>query len=300
MNKISIEKYLLNASSYWPESHYRNVKKIERFLERGCNSKDEKKVRCYVKDIVALAELRLKFKTPHLYIVNAGSSGSHWLEAMLGFLPGFHNGGEVYLPAEIKKSLKTMGEREAHLFLDALYLVHCGGIYPDMLSAALSNSAHLANHQQLSDYSRLKKTALLLRDPVDIVMSRTFRKDEYKNDVAPGVEDIDYLEKNCVYFEGFYNNIDFDSFDIVIRYEELKHSPLSTLRALVSTVGLNVSDDELVRAVDLTSEETAKKAIEKGEVPVTNIYLDKKEDVSWAKSYIVKRLENIRRELSYS
>lgn len=300
MNKISIEKYLLNASSYWPESHYRNVKKIERFLERGCNSKKNEKVRRYVKDIIALAELRLKFKTPHLYIVNAGSSGSHWLEAMLGFLPGFHNGGEIYLPAEIKKSLKAMGEREAHLFLDALYLVHCGEIFPDMLSAALSNSAHLANHQQLSSYSRYKKTVLLLRDPVDIVMSRTFRKDEYKNDVALGMADIDYLEKNCAYFENFYKNIDFDSFDVVVRYEELKCSPLSTLRSLISAVGLSASDDELVRAVDLASEETAKKAIEKGEVPVTNIYLDKKEDVSWAKSYIITRLENIRSELSYS
>ncbi|WP_417863522.1 sulfotransferase domain-containing protein [Vreelandella venusta] len=299
MNKISIEKYLLNAASYWPESHYRNVKKIDRFIEKGCGAKKKSFRESYIRDVVALSELRLRFKSPHLYIVNAGSSGSHWLEAMLGFLPGFHNGGEIYLPPEIKMALSNMGDREANLFLDALYLVHCGGIYPDMLNAFLSNSAHLVKHQGISQYSLNKKTILLTRNPVDIAMSRTFRKDEYKNDVAPNATDIEYLEKNCLYVENFYKNIEIDSFDHVVRYESLVESPKEHLKKVVDMLALEASEEAIDNAIKVTSKDEIKKSVESGSVAATNVYLGEKKNYQWAQSYTQERLRDVIASFGY-
>lgn len=294
-----IKKYLLSSRDYWPETHYRNVKKIERFLEKGCGSKKKNDTSEYIDDVIALSKLRAKFKTPHVYIANAGSSGSHWLEAMLALLPGFRNGGEIYLPKEVKNKLKVMGAEDANFFLDVLYLVHCGGIYPDMLNAVLSNSAHLAKHQEISQYSLNKKTVLLTRNPVDIAMSRTFRKDEYKNDVAPNATDIEYLEKNCLYVENFYKNVEKDSFDIVVRYESLVESPKENLEKVVDMIALEASEEAIDNAIKVTSKDEIKKSVESGSVAATNVYLGEKKNYQWARSYTQERLRDVIASFGY-
>lgn len=299
MKKYTIEDYLLNSAVYWPASHHRNVKKIERFLEKGCGSKKKNDTNGYIDDVIALSKLRAKFNTPHIYIANAGSSGSHWLEAMLALLPGFCNGGEIYLPKEVKNKLKSMGAEDANFFLDVLYLVHCGGIYPDMLNAVLSNSAHLAKHKEISQYSLNKKTILLTRNPVDIAMSRTFRKDEYKNDVAPNATDIEYLEKNCLYVENFYKNIEIDSFDHVVRYESLVESPKEHLKKVVDMLALEASEEAIDNAVKVTSKDEIKKSVESGSVAATNVYLGEKKNYQWARSYTQERLRDVIASLGY-
>lgn len=282
-------EYVENPSVFWPETHLRNVRKIRRFLDEGSKKRGESKEK-YVDSLLRLAYLRAGFAPNHIYLVNAGSSGSHWIEAMLGLLPGFHNGGEVYFPAKIKKDLGSIDGDDAGLFLDAVYLLHSGGIYKDSLYCALSNSAHLSNHGQVSAYSKKKVAVLLLRNPVDIVMSRTFRKDEYKNDVAFKLDDREYLEKNCSYLEGFYKGLDVKSFDRVIKYEEFVRDPMKNLQDLAGLLELDVKETDLEEAIVKTSKSEEEKVVAKGASPLTNVYLGEKKDHEWARNYIKERL----------
>lgn len=225
-----LNNYILNAENYWPATHQRNVRKIQKFLASGRSSLGGLDNSEYVSYLTGLAKLRSIYNSKHFYLINTGSAGSHWVEAMLGLLPGFYNGGEIYFPAKIKKHLGSIDSRSANIFLDAIYLLHSGSVFNDSLGAVLSNSAHLAKHQQLSEYSANKNTVLLLRNPVDVVISRTFRKDEYKKDIAPSLDDKEYLERNCVYVENFFANIDESSFDAIVKYEDFVDSPLSNLK----------------------------------------------------------------------
>lgn len=299
MCAMNIEEYALDSESYWPESHRRNSVKLWRFIHRGAGGETYGLVKDYLDKVHNLAKLRHDFCPQHVYIVNSGSSGSHWLEAMLGLFSGFYNGGEIYLPNKIIDHLSQLSREEAGIFIDALYLIHSGGIHGDSLTASLSNSAHIASHQRISDFSLSKKTILLLRNPVDVVMSRTFRKDEYKADKAPAMSREAYLEENCLYFEKFYNGLDMKSFDVTLKYEELKEEPHKEMRKLASILSLKEDDVALNKIVEKTSESVVKDLVAKGEQPVTNVYVGERKEESWARSYVKERLGSISKKLGY-
>lgn len=283
------KSYALEPEKFWPETHLRNAKKVRAFVDKGRALRAEGR-REYVQNIVRLACLRYSFESKHLYLVNAGSSGSHWIEAMLGMLPGFYNGGEVYFSKHLTKPLGSMNEKEASMFLDAVYLLHSGAIHADSLTAVVSNSAHLADHEKISSYSKSKVAVLLLRDPVEVVISRTFRKDEYRSDVAPSLTEKEYLERNCVYVERFYEKLDFDSFDMVVKYEEFLQSPRLNLAKVVELLGLRVCESDIDSAVLKTSKEKVRESINSGKGAVTNIYLGDKKEYGWARDYVRERL----------
>ena len=290
---VMLTDYLLNAEKYWPESHRRNAVKLKKFLYYGAGGKERKAVESYIESIKELAKLRERFSSKHVYLINTGSAGSHWIEAMLSLLPEFYNGGEVYFPQVVKNYLSEIDPSDANRFLDAVYLIHTGGIYKNSLCAMLSNSAHLADHEQLSRFSLNKKTVLLVRNPVDVVVSRTFRKDEYKKDIAPALDDKEYLERNCEYVEKFYKKIKNYSFDEVIRYEDFVSSPIKSLRSLADAIGLEASESDIFSAVEKTSKEEVEQSVKKGEQAITNIYLGERKDYGWARDYLNNRFEEL-------
>lgn len=288
-----IRQYLSEPKRFWPETHYRNATKIDRFLYSGCESKHKKEMESYIENIINLGHLREKFSPKHLYLVNAGSSGSHWIEAMLGLLPNFYNSGEVYIPSKIINYLTGLTSKQANVMLDIIYLVHTGGIYKDSLTASLSNSAHLADHEKISCFSSNKVTVLLLRNPVDVAISRTFRKNEYKEEVAPTLSDKEYLEKNCVYIENFYKGLNMKSFDAVIRYEDFIENTFDSLQSLAGLIEIKASDEDVNRAVEKTSQKEEKNMLDKKGTTLTNIYMGEKNNYAWAKSYVSERLNDI-------
>lgn len=296
---LSVKDYILNAENFWPTTHKRNVVKIKRALNAYVKQFSLSECDC-IDELVALAKIRRRFDVKHFYLINTGSSGSHWIEAMLGLLPSFYNGGEVYLPPKIRSSLKSLNKEAANDFLDVVYLLHSGGVHRDSLTAALSNSAHLAKHQQVSKHSINRSAVLLLRNPVDVVISRTFRKDEYKNDVASSLDDQEYLERNCSYVENFFSNIDESSFDSIVKYEDFVASPLSNLKKLVDLIGLEVTEDQLQYSVDKTSLKSERQAVEKGGNALTNIYLGDRKSYGWAKDYVSERLQELLIKYNYS
>lgn len=294
-----LKEYLLNSEKYWEASHARNSVKLQRFLKLGSDDESDKSIEKYVNHLICLGKIRSRFNPKHVYIINPGSSGSHWLEAMLGILEGFYNGGEIYIPKKLKKHLSLVSTKEASRMLDTVYLAHVGGIYKDSLMSMLSNSAHLANHHQITNFSLNKTVVLLLRNPVDVVISRTFRKNEYKKDIAPLLNDKEYLEKNCTYVESFYSQLDVNSFDAIVRYEDFVDNTLGSLKSLVDLIGIDASENELERAVSKTSRNEELNMLEKKGRTLTNIYVGERDSYEWAKSYVRERLNDILVEYKY-
>ncbi|MCE8031556.1 hypothetical protein EKK97_12795 [Billgrantia tianxiuensis] len=294
-----LRDYLLSPEKFWPETHCRNSLKLQKNLIKGCGSNDKKIIEKYVDNIISLAELRSRFSPKHVYIVNAGSSGSHWLEKMLSFFPNFHNGGEIYIPKNLINYMGKISGDQANIILDAIYIVHTGDVFKDSLSATISNSAHLAKHNRISKFSRNKLRVLLLRNPVDIVASRTFRKDEYKKYVAPNASDKEYLERNCSYVENFFKEIVYDDFDIILKYEDILSDPKNIISKILSYIDVSACDADLEKVVALTSKEAIKKSVEEGRDAVTNVYLGERKDYGWAMEYIEKRVHDVALSMGY-
>lgn len=288
--------YMLRPRSFWPETHQRNAVKLQRFIDQGSDGRPRT---AYVQDILSLAKLRALFKPTHVYIVNMGSSGSHWVESMLGLLPGFYNGGEIYLPKPLRDQLGELPAPEASRLVDAIYLAHLGGIRGDFLTAKISNSAHVAQHHVLSNLSANKKAVLLLRNPVNIVLSRTFRKDEYRKDVAAGLKDDEYLERNCRYVERFVQNLDFDSFELILRYEDFEAAPTENLTRLAEVLGIDCDSALVHEAVGHASKDSVARAIREGGRAINNIYLGPKTENQQAKEYVRARLEKVCSQIGY-
>lgn len=292
----TLYNYMLRPQSFWPNTHQRNAVKLQRLIDKGSEGRPRVS---YIEDLFSLAKLRAPFNPMHVYIVNMGSSGSHWIESMLGLLPGFYNGGEIYLPKLLSDQLSELTAPESFRLIDALYLAHLGGIRSDFLTAKISNSAHIAKHHVLSNSSCGNKAVLLLRNPINIVLSRTFRKDEYRNDIAAGSKDEDYLERNCQYVERFVQNLDFDSFDLILRYEDFEAAPAENLTRLADVLGIN-SDRELVHnAVGCASKDSVAKAIKMGGRAINNVYLGQKNENQQAREYVLARLADVCTQTGY-
>lgn len=290
---------MLNSYDFWTPAYHRNATKLQRFLSRGSKIVGKISVADYVDIIIALGRVRSMFAPKHVYIVNAGSSGSHWIEAMLGMMPGFYGGGEIYLPSKLLDYFSSISINEANIALDTIYLAHVGCVHKDSLCAFVGNTAHLANHYKMSNFSINKKILLLLRNPLDVVISRTFRKDEYKEYIASGLSDRQYLKQNCIYVENFYKNLDFESFDMVIRYENFLESPRVNLEKIIELIDLSVSEADIERAIVMTSIDSAKRNVDNGKKAITNIYLGNKKEYNWAKDYVCERLGDIISKLGY-
>jgi hypothetical protein len=288
--------YIQNPFTYWPQSHRRNAIKLNRSLSGALNGQS---VLDYSEILISLAELRSLFGPMHIYIVNMGSSGSHWVESMLGLLKGFYNGGEIYIPPKVRFLLSQLSTNESSILIDALYLAHLGKVKEDFLTASLSNSAHIANHIPVTGLSLNKRVVLLLRNPIDIVISRTFRKNEYRSSIAAGMNDEEYLKKNCMYVERFIRSLDLSSFDLIIRYEDFLLNTFDGLCNLAKFIGIECSDDDLLSSVKLASVESALNAVESGRKPINNAYLIDKSEKSWARDYASQRLSSLCKDLNY-
>ena len=194
--------------------------------------------------LVREAELRTAATLPTLFLINCGSSGSHWIEAMLSELPGVHACGEVYVPPTAQERLPTADAENRAGFLNALHLLHLENpavrIEP---AGVLINSAHSwGPHDLMGSPAR---AAFLLRDPADIVLSRTFRKPRLRRHLQPTASDAAYMEQNIVYVEKFYRTALRRKAAIHIRYEDALIEPAVPLAMLAELLGIEADRSAL-------------------------------------------------------
>jgi hypothetical protein len=194
--------------------------------------------------IVEAAERRVPGQPPTLFLVNSGSSGSHWIEAMLSALPGVHACGEVYVPPAIHQRLSDADGHDRAGFLDALHLLHVEDPAARVQATdVLVNSAHSWGPHDLMGDSALG--VFLLRDPLDVALSRTFRKPRLRRHLQPTASDAVYLEQNIVYVEKFFRTALRRKTAIRIRYEDALAQPAVLLGTLAQLLGLDTTSATL-------------------------------------------------------
>jgi hypothetical protein len=109
------------------------------------------------------------------------------------------------------------------------------------ISSHVSNTAHLLD---LGPYVRndiASLRILLVRDPVDIVLSRTLRKPEYRAWLGKATaDDVDYLQDNIRVVGRFYEAVRPEGYDLTCRYEDMVADPFPVLERICGLLGTKV------------------------------------------------------------
>ncbi len=291
-----IRDYLRSASKYWPDSNPRQVDKLDvklSQLETRFNlSRNE-----IIDRISAFAESRHAAGGQTLFLVNAGSSGSHWIEAMLAEFNGIASLGEVYFSPKLRRHAKQLGPSGAGLFIHGVHLAHGNDLTDRAHSLLHINSAHITNLSFYRNSLPDTKCILLCRDPYDIVVSRAFRKDEYRQYIADDMDDDAYLDRNITYVKNFYRRNLKNDFDAVIHYEDFLDHPRKALRSLLQVMNVVGTDEQ----IDLAVGRHDRAAIASGKVKDSaNYFKGTRQAVKSAhRTRILEQLEPIRSALGF-
>lgn len=230
---LRFSEYVASPCDAWPQDRNLQARKLHACSTRHCEAGNVALARM-LERIVDRARARAAMRTPSLFLINCGSSGSHWVEAMLSALPGIHACGEVYVPPRLGEELASAPGDDRRCLLDALHQVHLEPSATVGDRDVLINSAHSWNPHDLMGDTAI--AVVLIRDPLDVVASRTYRKPRLRRHVAPAANDEQYLEQNIVKVEKFYRSAMRRKPQHVIRYERLLAEPVATLSQLAELV----------------------------------------------------------------
>lgn len=256
---------------YWSGSAARQARKLEKHLKRAARSRGASTTRT-PRVLWDAARERDGIRRPTVYLANVGSSGSHWLEDMLVAGAGLLGAGEVYLPSSVRRAVDDLDRKEAGLFIDALHLLHASPAADDP-TASIINSQHSPRQGTFLAADPTGVRVLLLRDPLEVVLSRSFRKGKYREDVAPAAADLDYLDANIATVTSFLTTAQTLAYDLVVRYEDLLVDPVPALEGICALTGA-VADTERLRRVAV--DHSAEQQVASGSTPGSNLYVGRR------------------------
>ncbi|GAA3931540.1 sulfotransferase domain-containing protein [Luteimonas lutimaris] len=292
--QLAFNRYIHAPRDAWPRDKPLQARKLEEYSARQCESADLSLARL-AEQVWAAARRRTRAGTPTLFLVNCGSSGSHWVEAMLSQLPGVHACGEVYVPPQLGSELQQGRPQDRATFLDALHQVHVENAARTADTDVLINSAHSWNpHDLMGDTAVVVG---LVRDPLDVAMSRTFRKPKLRRHLTQTASDAEYLDTNIAMVEKFYRSMLRRKPAHMVRYEDVRDRAVEPLGRLASLLG-RPTPPERLEAIAASHSAGAQSASGRrlsnvyrgGEAPVPPGLFD----------HATRRLERIRKDLGYA
>lgn len=240
LNSIVLD-YLYNSDRYWPEAdawlHKRSREKITSAKAFYKGAKED-----IVNAIIANLKKRYARKTPSLYIVSNGASGCHFIGNMIGNCDRYQCIQEVYYPEKLLNEITECKTEFEKFFLAELVNYIClGSLNERSIDLIPINILHLrsdCNTHLLKECLPWARFVLLVRNPYDISVSRTFRKNDYRQVVAPGMGDLDYLSTQCNYVSKFYEELPNHYFDFITRYENFVSDPVGHMNDMLMSLKL--------------------------------------------------------------
>ena len=182
-----------------------------------------------------------------IYLSNLGGCGSHWISRMMAQAAALVDVGEVYVPVPWYTTMLDLPRDTAARILDGIELVHgllYNGTPAGFASARIINSAHgyekICFHRGLRPRARIVH---LIRDPRDRTMSVSFRKREFRDYEATGVDDRDYFMSKAIRSLSAWRKYDAleKGADAEIRYEEFRANAADELAKLLSMLELTAA-----------------------------------------------------------
>lgn len=188
-----------------------------------------------------------------------------------------------------------VSERSA--FLDCVHLIHADYTDETPVTLPLINSAHLSGWYMARLMDAPKKTILLTRDPADIVISRTFRKADYKKEFKQ-LSDDEFLRKNLSYVKNFFETSSNNHADRIVRFEDMREDLGAVVKSIAANFDHPISKKALkatVAELGYVSREKARRGSTKTNVyqgPIVNVPDE-------VRLYIKGELEDLRATLGY-
>lgn len=236
--------YVNSINDYWPATRIRQGKKLESAIEVFRTRNDLTDTSAAIEKVLEIAKLRFEKRPMTIFLVSPGSSGSHWLEAVLSKSMRFVSCGEVYLPNDILKLLVKMPPADKSAFIDCVHVAHARADMESLQSSTLINSAHQSGWRLSQFMASPTNIVLLLRDPIDIVISRTFRKPGYRV-LFDDVENDQFLSDNIDYVTRFFDTASSATSDVVVRFENMRDDLGCVIKAIAEKMDIDITQDHL-------------------------------------------------------
>ena len=143
-----------------------------------------------------------------------------------------------------------------------------------------------------------KAMLLLLRDPSDIAISRTFRKPEYRSRFNE-MQASEFMLHNINYVKNFSSKISESSPDLTVKFEEMKNDLEAVIRHVSNTLGIDTDQSLISQTVKELAYMDRKNAAKK--MSKTNVYTGPKVDLpDEINIRVQEELGDIRSQLGYS
>ena len=256
-NESTISKYISNDPMFWQPGTYfgdRNIWKINKSQQKLKPLKltlDERTIR--IKEIL---EKRTISNVPTIYIISNGGSGCHYLGGLISMKDGFQLIDEVYFPPIIIENVESLDRGSSSPLIDMVNFVHLGDL-KNSESTIPVNTMHLRRDVPLTIIKSSSNSIFikLIRNPIDVAISRGLRKDEYKtmNKENSDLKVNEYLEKQAKrtmnHFKRLGGKIN-DVGALYVRFEDLLQDPNKTLKEVFSHIGREISDKEIADIIE--------------------------------------------------
>lgn len=242
--------------------------------------------------VVKAAKWRLTNRHFTAYIPSHGSSGSHLVQKILDKCVPTHPLGEVYLPPELTPKIDELGPAQASLMVEAYNLLHTTSPSRLFSPCLIVNTAHYSNLQEYSRWTRHFRSMLIIRHPVDLVVSKTFRKPEYRRYSGhSNTDDWEYLNLNIDNTLRFYESALDTGYQRIVKFEDVIGDAKAVVPPISSLLeGYGVDAGQIVQAVNSSANSGQDTNKYSGEVPtVDRAYAD----------YAANRLTDITERLGY-
>lgn len=282
--------YARDPHAAWGEGETRHAEKFELMLDKLVSrtglSRDDA-----IGSVVDVARQRMNGRPLTVFLPNCGSSGSHWIEPMLAGFGDYAAGGEIYFPDGIRRRLLTLSPQARTTFIDAVHLIHARRAPEQLLSRRLINTAH--NWRMPELFHGDTRTVVLTRHPVDIVISRTFRKETYRRSRIGTDDDRAYLLRNVKVVNSFFENAAKLRWDFRVSFEDIRDHGVETLTGLRSALG---SPPRPARAREILGQYSDGGS----KVSRTNLFQGESSVPEWAKELAAASLGEHAREFGYT
>ena len=247
-------KYVSNPQKMWDG----NQRQTDKFLNRKSRIInffgwcDEQ----YVHFVLAAARKRLEQNAMTVFIPSFGSSGSHLLQHIITLAYDAIPLGEIYIPDTIINEVNAFSAEDQNVFIEAYHLVHCADPKKILSLLPIINTAHKPTLEPFHRWAKNKEACLILRNPVDLVLSRTFRKNEFRGYLGKDNDsDLEYLKENIRKTKTFYKAAQKFDYQHQVKFEEIVSTQekdfLSTISELMSFMpektSLEAAREEAVR-----------------------------------------------------
>lgn len=284
-------KDFINAPNrYWKD----NPRQLTKFRKR---TKAIKSLYSWSDDdmrffVVKAAKWRLTNSHITAYIPSHGSSGSHLVQKILGECAPIHPLGEVYTPPELASKIDELGPVQANLMMESYNLLHTTSPNRIFSPSLIVNTAHYADLQEYSRWTRHFRSMLIVRNPVDLAVSRTFRKPEYRYYSGhKSTSDWEYLNLNIDNTLRFYESALHSGYQRIVKFEDVIADAKAVVSPILSLLhGYGIEAKNVIRAIEDSA----------GSGQDTNMYSGKATAVDHIYAdHAVKRLTEITARLGY-